>query len=129
MLGPAPENLETRDTESEIAHYLLKANLAMDAYKLTAPAHDNAHLYYQEIIKLDPDHQEAQQGLTEIAVRYADMAEHALVRYDYVNAKLYVREGLSVQPENPRLVTLQQRTNAMKDIPTRIIKGVKSVFE
>lgn len=129
MLSPAPESPEGRDTEAEIAKYLVKANLAMDAYQLTAPAHDNAHLYFREIIKLDPDHEEARQGLTEIADRYADMAEHALVRYDYVNAKLYVREGLSVQPENQRLIALQQRSNAMKDIPTRIFKGVKSVFE
>ncbi|MCK5669168.1 MAG: serine/threonine protein kinase [Gammaproteobacteria bacterium] len=129
MLGRAPESLATHNSESEVEQYLFKAKLAMDSDKLSAPAQDNAYLYYQEVIKLVPDHEGARQGLLEIANRYGDLAEQALDRYEYVNAKHYVREGLRVQPENARLVALQQRTNAIKDVSTRLIKGVKSLFE
>jgi serine/threonine protein kinase len=129
IAGRAPESLAAHSPESEVEQYLLKAKIAMDSDKLAAPAQDNAYLYYQEVIKLAPDHEGARQGLLEIANRYGDLAEQALDRFEYVNAKHYVREGLRVQPENPRLVALQQRTNAIKDVPTRLIKGVKSLFE
>jgi len=129
MSGRAPQSLTTHSPESEVEQYLLKAKIAMDSDKLAAPARDNAYLYYQEVIKLVPDHEEARQGLLEIANRYGDLAEQALDRFEYVNAKHYVHEGLRVQPENLRLLALQQRTNAIKDVPTRLIKGIKSLFE
>ena len=129
MSARAPENLATHSPESEVAQYLLKAKIAMDADKLAAPAQDNAYRYYQAVIKLVPDHEGARQGLLEIANRYGDLAEQSLDRFEYVNAKHYVHEGLRVQPENPRLLALQQRTNAIKDVSTRLIKGIKSIFE
>ena len=129
MSSRVPEGLAAHSPASEVEQYLFKAKIAMDSDKLAAPAQDNAYLYYQEVIKLVPDHEEARQGLLEIANRYGDMAEQALDRFEYVNARHYVREGLRVQPENPRLLALQQRTNAIKDVPTRLIKGIKSLFE
>ena len=129
MLGRAPEELSIRSPESEVGQYLLKAKVAMDSDKLTTPAEDNAYFYYQEVIKLAPDHRVARQGLTEIANRYADLAEQALDRFEYVNAKHYVHEGIRVQPENLRLAALQQRTYVIKDVPTRLFKGIKSIFE
>jgi len=129
MTGQAPESLATHSPGSEVEQYLLKAKIAMDSDKLAAPAQDNAYLYYQEVIKLVPDHAGARQGLLEIANRYGDLAEQALDRFEYVNAEHYVHEGLRVQPENPRLLALQQRTNAIKDVSTRLIKGVKSLFK
>ena len=127
--GQAPEEVSIRSPESEVEQYLLKAEVAIDSDKLTAPAQDNAYFYYQEVIKLAPDHEVARQGLTEIANHYADLAEQALDRFEYVNAKHYVHEGIRVQPENLRLAALQQRTYVIKDVPTRLFKGIKSIFE
>ena len=129
MPGRAPESLATRSSEADVEQYLLKARFAMESDKLTTPEEDNAYLYYQEVIELVPDHEGAQQGLMEIANRHADLAEQAIDRFEYVKAERYVSEGLRVQPDNPRLVALQQRTNAIKDVPTRLIKGIKSVFK
>jgi hypothetical protein len=124
-----PETEAAPSAKSQIEQYLEKARIAMNSGKLTGPERDNAQFYYHEIIKQVPDHEEARQGLEEIANHYADLAEMAIDRFEYVNAKSYVREGLSVQPENQRLLALQQRTNALKDIPTRVFKGIKSIFE
>jgi serine/threonine-protein kinase PpkA len=127
--GRAPDVLPMRSQESEVEQYLLKAKAALDSDKLTAPAQDNAYFYYQEVIKLAPDHEVARQGITEIANHYADLAELSLDRFEYVNAKHYVHEGIRVQPENLRLAALQQRTYVIKDVPTRLFKGIKSIFE
>jgi hypothetical protein len=129
MLDRPPESLARRTSEFGVEQYLLKAKVAMDSEKLTTPTEDNAYLYYQEVIKQVPDHESARQGLTEIANRHADLAEQAIKRFEYVKAERYVSEGLRVQPDNPRLLALQERTNALKDVPTRLIKGIKSVFK
>lgn len=128
LLSRAPEDLTTNGPTVEVEEYLSKARHAMESDRLTGPEEDNAYYYYQEIIKKIPDHEEAHQGLTEIANHYADMAEYSLGRYNYADAKFYVHEGLNVQPENQRLLDLQQRTYAITDIPSRVIQGVKSIF-
>jgi serine/threonine protein kinase len=129
IVTQAPETIAATTSKSKIEMNLEKARIAMNSYRLTIPEGDNALFYYTEVIRQDPDQEEAHKGLTEIANRYADLAETEINRYDYVNAKSYVHKGLSVQPENSRLLALQQRTNAVKDIPTRLFKGIKSVFE
>lgn len=118
----------TRAAEFDVDYYLVKARVAMEADKLTTPMEDNAYLYYQEVIRLDPAHEEALQGLTEIANRHADLAEEAIKRFQYVKAEHYVSAGLRVQPEHSRLLALQERTNALKDVPDRLIKGIRSAF-
>jgi serine/threonine-protein kinase PpkA len=122
-------HLEQARVNAEISRYLLKANAAMDADKLTTPASDNAYFYYKKVLALDPGHKEAQQGITRIANRYADLAQWQIDRYNYDKAKLYVHTGLKVQPRNKRLLALRQRTDAVKDISNRAYKGIKSLFE
>ena len=125
---PVDRPATTGATEFDVDYYLVRARVAMEADKLTTPMEDNAYLYYQEVIRLDSTHEEALQGLAEIANRHADLAEEAIKRFQYVKAEHYVTEGLRVQPDNPRLVALQERTNALKDVPDRLIKGIRSAF-
>ena len=125
----AVEKNVTSVLDAEVEQYLLKARIAIEADKLTSPAQDNAHSYYQKVLELKPEHEEALDGLTKIADRYADMAAWQLGKYNYARAKRYVSRGLDVQPDSQRLLALQQRTNAIKDIPDRVFKGIKAVFD
>jgi serine/threonine-protein kinase PpkA len=126
------EALSQRVTElenAEIEAYLLRAKVALDANKLTTPAEDNAYAHYQEVLARRPDHEEALNGIALIADRYADLAQGSIDGYEYSDAKVYVQKGLKVQPEHARLLALQERTNAVKDVPDRILKGIKSAFD
>jgi serine/threonine-protein kinase PpkA len=114
---------------AEIESYLLHAKAAFESDKLTTPAEDNAFFYYQKVLALRPGHEEALQGITTIAERYADLAEWSINEYKYSDAKIYVSKGLDVQPNHARLLALQERTDAVKDVPDRIFKGIKSVFD
>ena len=114
---------------AEIEAYLLRAEVALEANKMTTPAEDNAHFYYQEVLALRPGHEEAQRGIQRIADRYADMAEKNINEYNYSDAKVYVQKGLGVQPDHARLLALRERTDAVKDVPDRLFKGIKSVFD
>ena len=119
-----------RDLENaEIEDRLLRAKVAMEANRLTTPADDNAYDHYREVLALRPGHEEAVQGIAAIADRYAELAAWKIDEYEYADAKVYVRKGLDIRPDHPRLLALQERTNAVKDVPNRIIKGIKSVFD
>ena len=106
MLNEPADSQGTQVAKLDVDYWLLRARVAMDEDKLTTPMDDNAYLYYQEVIRLKPAHEEALQGLAEIANRHADLAEEAIQRFQYVKAEHYVNEGLRVQPDNPRLVGL-----------------------
>ncbi len=118
---------ESRD--ADIEKNLSKAEKAMAANNLTVPKDDNAYTYYRRVLALDPEHPTALQGIRKIADRYANLAEWQLGKYNYTKAKRFVRAGLRVQPDNARLLALRQRTDASKDIPDRMLKGIKSVFD
>ena len=115
--------------DAQIENYLLQAKVAIESNRLTVPADDNAYSYYQKVLDLDPDHEEDLHGVGKIADRYADMAESKIDNYAYSEAKIYVRKGLMVQPDHQRLLALQERTNAAKDVPGRIIRSIKSIFD
>ncbi len=121
--------LTAPSSESNVEQYLEKARVAMNEGKLTGPGDDNAYFYYQEIIKQFPDNEQALDGLIEIATRYAEQAEQALDRFEYVKARHYVDEGLRAQPDDPRLLALQQRSYAIRDVPIRLIRGIRSALE
>ncbi len=114
---------------AEIESLLLQARVAIDANRLTSPAGDNAHDHYRKVLALRPGHEEALDGIEAIADRYADLAEWSIREYEYSEAKVYVRKGLEIRPDHERLLALRQRTNAAKDVPDRIFKGIKSVFD
>lgn len=113
----------------KMVQYLSKARAALDAYKLTLPENDNAYFYYKKVLALEPKNKVAKQGMIEIADRYANLAEREIERYDYARAEQYVQAGLRVNPGHKRLLALDKRTNALKDIPTRLFKKIESVFE
>ena len=127
---PASPGLVTADDEDvNIEAHLLSARDALDDYRLMTPKNDSAYYYYSEVLKRDPQHQEALQGMTEIAERYADLVEKELDQFDYSEAKKYLRRGLSVQPDNGRLLKLSEQTDILKDGPKRLVGKIKSLFD
>jgi serine/threonine-protein kinase PpkA len=109
---PARETpVQASDNEQRIEKLLSKAAAALDAYRLTKPKTSNAHMYYQRILALDPQNEEAVQGINRVVEAYADLAERKLVQYDYEAAKSYLERGLSIQPTNHRLQALRREAN------------------
>ncbi len=127
-LGPPRPN-SAEQTARLVAENLLKAEKALREYRLTTPTQHNAYYYYQEVLKLVPEHETALMGLAEIADAYANLIERELERFHYGKAKLYLRRGLNVQPNNARLLALASETNAFTDAPKRIVDRVKSLFQ
>ncbi len=99
------------NNEQNIEKLLSQAATAVKEYRLTKPKNNNAYDYYQQVLELQPRHEKALEGITSIADAYADFAERKFDQYEYKAAKKYVQRGLTIQPDNTRLLGLQKKAN------------------
>lgn len=122
---PAPT-----DTHSQrIENLLSRASSARSAYRLTTPRSDNALKYYRKVLELDPRNENAIEGINAIVKIYADLAEREIDRFKYKKARQYINRGLSIQPDDPRLVELEKKASVFKDVPARTLGKFKSFFK
>ena len=71
----------------EIKDLLAKAEQAIKENKLSSPSKRNAVHYYQKILELEPDNQEAILGLDNIEASYIAMIEKSISNKAYTKAK------------------------------------------
>ncbi|NIR30102.1 MAG: protein kinase [Gammaproteobacteria bacterium] len=93
---------------TRVEQLLALASRALDEYRLTTPADDNALRYYRQVLAIEPKNRKASHGLNEITKRYAWLAQRELSESDYVEARRFVRRGLRVQPDDPALLALRK---------------------
>jgi serine/threonine-protein kinase PpkA len=110
--GPVDDNpAATVNEEQRIEKLLSQAAAAIEEHRLTNPKNNNAYFYYQRVLELHPGNENAQTGIDNVAGAYAELAEHRLRRHNYDAAEKYLRRGLTIRPENTRLLALQQEAN------------------
>jgi len=125
MKRPAPA-----DTHSQLIEDLFSsASSARKAYRLTTPRDDNALEYYRKVLELDPWNENAIEGINEIVETYADLAEREIDRFKYKKAREYLHRGLSIHPDDPRLIELEKKANIFRDVPARTLGKFKSLFK
>jgi len=107
---------------------LLLARQALDEYRLTTPAGDNAYYYYHTVLKDDPDDEAALAGVKMIASIYENLAEQEIDRFHYHKARTYIERGLAVDPDNARLRALES-SNSFSGMSQRAFGKVKSLFQ
>jgi tetratricopeptide (TPR) repeat protein len=127
-IQPDNSRLLALQKNADIGAILAQAGTALKEHRLTEPKNNNAYDYYQQVLELQPQHKKALEGITDIANAYADLAESKMDKFEYDAAKAYVNKGLTVQPENTRLLALQKNTNALRDAPQRVWKKIFSAF-
>lgn len=97
--------------DPQIAQWLQDAQDSLDAWNLTEPEGKNAYHFYKEILKRDPDHRAARQGIATIGDRYVQLAEREMQRSRNQKALDYIATGLSVDADNRRLWSLKEKIN------------------
>ena len=115
-LAIQPENfrLLRLQEKADTGKILAQADTALKEYRLTKPKNNNAYDYYQQVLESQPRNEKALKGITGVANAYADLAERKLDKFEYTEARAYVDRGLTVQPENTRLLGLQEKANIGK---------------
>jgi hypothetical protein len=113
---------------SRTERLLARAGAALAADRLTTPAERSAYHYYSQVLERSPGHPRALEGMDRIAERYADLIDQALVEFDYEKAGLYLDRGLSVRPDNERLLAVEQELRPLEEPPKRFLEKLKSFF-
>ncbi len=109
---PAPE-LQVH--EEGIADFLVLAGRSLERNRLLVPANNNAHYYYRKVLEQDPENAQALQGLDRIAERYVILARQASSRQDEEKTRRYVSRGLSVRPDDQRLLLMKEKLRVVAE--------------
>ncbi len=76
--------------------------------QLTTPSGENAYEKYQLILDLDPQNEDAHQGLRNISDALIERIQQALSVQDYPGAKDFLIQTIKVNPDHPQLPELRQ---------------------
>ena len=95
-------------TESEeLYQLLLSASEAVKKDFLVTPGDKSAVYYYKQVLEIDPDNAMAEQGLKQVADRYAELTSLVMGRQEFDTAELYIKRGLSVVSGDAKLLELR----------------------
>jgi hypothetical protein len=79
---------------------------------LTRPQHHSALFYYDQVLVIDPTHDEALGAPRRIAGRYAELGRGALDRGDAARARKLLQRGLGLDRRHPELLALARELDA-----------------
>jgi len=116
-----------RSQRTHVSGLLRLGDKALREYRLTTPASNSAYHHYGKVLKLDPGNRRAQDGLHQIAERYAWLAEEQIGKSKYDRAQHYISLGLKVQPRNSRLLGLKKDADA-GNAPRHLWESLKDFF-
>jgi len=88
--GPADQGADGAPLEGRIKALLRQAEAHLAADRLTTPPGMNALEKYREVIGLDPENVEAEEGLKRLVGRYVELANKAITSGDYAKAGEYL---------------------------------------
>lgn len=112
-----------------VRDYLRQAEAAFDEDNLARPRRSSAVFYYRKVLALDPENDDALDGLHEIAEIYADRADQSLAEHEFSSAKAQIDRGIQAEPGNARLQKLQRETRSLRSLPEKVVRGIKSIFD
>lgn len=105
-----------------ITPLLLLAQKAAEENRFITPAEDSAYTYYQEILRISPEHQGALAGMRNLENRQTDQVEQLLADQQFPEAIQHLQEGLARWPDSELLQQLERRIDdGMEGIITAII--------
>lgn len=102
-------NGEEPSNDSRLRQLLHKGRQNLQQDRLTTPAGDNAHEFFRQALRLDPENPDARQGLIDVAERYTVLAEAAMQRGNTDQAQTFLERGFRVVPGYSGLVAVQRR--------------------
>jgi len=112
---------------AEIEGLIAQGHRALKEDRLLTPAQDSAYIYFQSTLKLEPDNAEAAEGMGQIVEQYVLLANKALAKQKRIMADRYIARGLSIQPDNSKLLALKeglQVASESSDVPvTSLVLG------
>jgi len=97
------DNLFTSERTVKIQGLLQEAQVDFAALRLTQPENDNALQDYRQVLELDPENEEARQGIGRIADQLVELARRDTAANDLQRAESYLDEAAAIAPAAPNL--------------------------
>ena len=104
----------TNVSQQQLNTWLQQAQGHLDANRLSSPKGNNALELYQRVLSINPDNQNAQDGLIRIADNYFELASNAIDEGKISKARTYVKRGLEVVKNHEDLLTLKKDLETMQ---------------
>lgn len=106
-----------------------RANQAIREDKLKTPEKESAYAYYKEIKAINEQDSRWQEGFEKIADRYAKLATKEFKNMQMDKARVFVHEGLQLDPVNPELLQLKEDLNRKGVVPYAkgFLKGIQDI--
>lgn len=99
---------EQPNTEQQVIDaWLTLANQALIQDRLTAPLSSSAYQYYQQVLTVAPQHQQALLGLENIVARYLELVREAAQENEFVRAQTLLRRAKLVIADHPAVSVLE----------------------
>jgi serine/threonine protein kinase len=104
----------TPEQQLQIKDLLELAQIHFDVGYITEPQDSNALWTYRQVLAIDPDNQEALQGVEKIADLIEEQANELLAQQKLDESLEKIEEGLKAQPEKDRLLALKEQILRMR---------------
>lgn len=102
------------ENANQVVGLLVLANQQLSEDRLLKPAGDNAKATFDQVLVIDPDNDEALEGMQKIVSRYGVLAKSALNKSDYDRSQRLVNSGLSVDGNNANLQNIKKQLLAIR---------------
>ena len=109
-------NLDTSNLDAEIQRKLGAAERAFQAGDLTSPPQANALYYFRQVLDVDPQNRDAQQGVGRVADQLVAQARSAQEAGDRAAAVAYIEAVKAFRPNYPGLQTLEDEITRRGEI-------------
>ena len=90
----------------EIEGLLAEAQSALDQGDLVSPPGSSAYDRFKDVLRMDPQQQEALQGLGRLSARLAEKSRQAMLEGAYQGAAEYLGDAQQIDPQNSLVLTL-----------------------
>ena len=96
------------DNNEEIEYLESLAIQATKDRRLTTPKNNSAFLFYRKILLLNPNHQGAIEGISNLSEIYLSWAIRSIESLEFLSAKEYVRKAEFLDPDNLNIVSVRK---------------------
>jgi serine/threonine-protein kinase PpkA len=102
---PQPGSQSVLEKKS-LEQLLASAKSAMQEYRLTHPAGNSSYDYYQKVLEIEPDNQEAFEGIKNLTEIYIALSRKQLDQRNLKVASVYYDRGIALDPGNLSLMSI-----------------------
>ena len=96
------------DNNEEIEYLESLAIQATKDRRLTTPKNNSAFLFYRKILLLNPNHQGAIEGISNLSEIYLSWAIRSIESLEFLKAKEYVKKAEFLDPDNFNIVSVRK---------------------